>query len=130
MMRLALFALALGLFSLLAPATQAAAPADATGTWSWTVERNGQSWDVTLKLKQEGDKLSGTMSGRQGSETAIEDAKVSGDEVSFRVVRTFNDRKMVQNFKGKVSGNEIKGTVEGERNGEKTSRDWTARRAG
>ncbi len=130
MSRLVLCGFALCLLGLLAPATHAAAPADATGSWKWTVERNGQSWDVVLKLKQEGDKLTGTMSGRQGNDTAIEDGKVTGDEVSFRVVRTFNDQKMVQNFKGKVEGDTITGKIEGERNGEKTSRDWTAKRGG
>src|SRR5260370_30742179 len=43
-----------------------------TGTWKWTVERMGNKRDVTLKLKLEGDKLTGAMPGRGNNpETAI-----------------------------------------------------------
>ncbi len=101
--------------------------ADATGTWKWSVERNGQTMEWTLKLKQEGTKLSGTMSGRQ-NETAIEEAKVEGDEISFKVVREFNGNKMTQKYKGKVGSDSIKGKIEVERNGETMSRDWEAKK--
>src|SRR5262249_11908998 len=111
--------LALGVAAglLLAPAAFAGAKAaDVTGTWKWSVERNGQTFEQTLKLKQEGAKLTGALLGRQGNETAIEDGKVDGDEVSFTVTRTFNDNKIVQKFKGKVSGDTIKGKIEFDRN--------------
>ena len=63
---------------------------DVTGTWKWTVERNGNTIETTLKLKQDGEKLTGTMSGRQGSnDIEIEDGKVAGDAVSFKVTRMF-----------------------------------------
>jgi hypothetical protein len=116
--------------SLFAPAVHSRAKAaDATGTWKWTVERNGQTFDVTLKLKQDDKKLSGAMIGRNGNETAIEDAKVDGDEVSFTVVRTFGDNKVVQKYKGKLNGDSIKGKIEVDRDGEKTTRDWEAKRS-
>ena len=117
----AVFGLILGLVGASAQA------ADATGTWKWSVERNGQTMEWTLKLKQEGTKLSGTMSGRQ-NETAIEDAKVEGDEISFKVVREFNGNKMIQKYKGKVGSDSIKGKVEIERNGETMNRDWEAKK--
>ena len=101
--------------------------ADATGTWKWTSERNGQKMEWTLKLKQDGDKLSGTMAGRQ-NETAIEDAKVTGDEISFKVVREFNGNKMTQKYKGKVGADTIKGNLEVDRNGETNTRDWEAKK--
>ena len=101
--------------------------ADATGTWKWTSERNGQKMEWTLKLKQDGDKLSGTMAGRQ-NETAIEDAKVTGDEISFKVVREFNGNKMTQQYKGKVGADTIKGNIEVDRNGETNTRDWEAKK--
>src|SRR4051794_15692946 len=58
---------------------------DPTGTWKWTVEFGGQSRDVTLKLKLDGDKLTGTMPGRDGQETKIEDGTYKDGEVSFKV---------------------------------------------
>ncbi len=118
---------AFGLFAgLLTPAESRAA--DPTGTWKWSVERNGQTFETTLKLKQEGDKLTGTISGRQGNETKIEDGKVEGDKISFQVTRMFNDNKFVQKFQGTVEGDTIKGKVEFERNGETMSRDWEAKK--
>ncbi len=69
------FATALGLVVVLGVGNPATA-ADATGTWKWSVERNGNTFETSLKLKQDGEKLTGTISGRQGNETAIEDGKV------------------------------------------------------
>src|SRR4051812_42506225 len=86
--------------------------ADATGTWKWSVERNGQTFETTLKLKQDKDKLTGTITGRNNTETMIEDGKVEGDDVSFQVTREFNGNKIVQKYKGKLSGDTIKGKVE------------------
>jgi len=103
--------------------------ADATGTWKWTNERNGQKIETTLKLKQDGKALTGTISGRNNSETAIEDGKVEGDTVSFKVTREFNGNKFVMNYNGKLSDDAIKGKVEFERNGEKQSRDWEAKKS-
>src|SRR5258707_11590310 len=97
-------AAALGLMVVLGVGNPAAA-ADVTGTWKWSVERNGQTFETTLKLKQDGEKLTGTISGRQGSnDTEIEDGKVKGEDVSFKVTRTFNDNKIVMTYKGKLSG--------------------------
>ncbi|HWE39541.1 MAG TPA: hypothetical protein VG406_23530 [Isosphaeraceae bacterium] len=103
--------------------------ADATGTWKWTVERNGQKFENTLKLKQDGKKLTGTINGRQGTDIDIEDGKVDGEDVSFKVTRTFGDNKVVQEYHGKISGDTIKGKIEFERNGEKMSRDWEAKKS-
>ena len=108
--------------------------ADATGTWSWTRQGRNGGADVklTLKLKVEGEKLTGTLSspGRNGdtTETAIADGKVKGDEISFTVTRERNNNKMVSKYNGKVSAGAIKGKIESERNGETQSRDWEAKR--
>ena len=103
--------------------------ADVTGTWKWSVERNGNTMETTLKLKQDGEKLTGKISGRQGAEdTDIEDGKVKGDEVSFKVTRTFGDNKMVFNYQGKLSGDSIKGDTKFERDGQEQKRDWEAKR--
>ena len=52
---------------------------DPTGTWTWSAPgRDGTPQQTTAKLKLDGDKLTGTVSGRQ-SDTAIENAKISGD---------------------------------------------------
>ena len=121
------FAAALGLAVVLGVGRPATA-ADATGTWKWTVERNGNTFETTLKLKQDGEKLAGTISGRQGGETAIEDGKIKEDAVSFKVTREFGDNKVVMTYQGKLSGDAIKGETKWERDGQEQSREWEAKR--
>ena len=102
--------------------------ADPTGTWKWSITgQNGQTRETTLKLKLDGDKLTGAISGR-GSETPIADAKIKGEEISFQVTREFNGNKVTSKYSGKVSGDSIKGKMEFERNGQSQSRDWEAKR--
>ena len=109
-------------------ASHAAESADPTGTWKWSVTFNDQTREMTLKLKLEGDKLTGAMLGRDNQETPIEDASFKDDEVAFAVTRERNGQKFTIKYKGKVSGDTIKGKSEFERNGEKQSRDWEAKR--
>ena len=102
--------------------------ADPTGTWKWTVTRNNQSRDVTLKLKLEGDKLSGSMPGRDNTEVAIDDASFKDNEITFSVTREFNGNKFTTKYKGKLDGDTIKGTTESVRDGQTRTRDWEAKR--
>jgi hypothetical protein len=105
--------------------------ADATGTWTWTTPAQGNRPErkSVLKLKTEGDKLTGTINGRQ-EDIKITDGKITGDEVSFKVSRPAGQsgNTITQKYTGKVSGDTIKGKVTFERNGEEQSRDWEAKR--
>lgn len=102
--------------------------ADPTGTWKWSVTFNNQTFEPVLKLKLDGDKLSGTMSGRDNTETAIDDGKFKDGEVSFSVTRERNGQKRTTTYKGKLDGDTIKGKSERERNGQKVETDWEAKR--
>jgi hypothetical protein len=103
--------------------------ADPTGTWKWSISgQNGQSREVTAKLKAEGDKVTGTVSGRN-NDTAITEGTLKGDEIAFTVSREYNGNKMTQKYTGKVSADTIKGKVESKRgDAEAQSRDWEAKR--
>jgi hypothetical protein len=102
---------------------------DPTGTWTWSVPgRDGNTREVTAKLKLEGDKLTGSISGRQ-NDTNIEDGKLSGDAISFKVTREFNGNKIVSKYSGKIAGDAITGKIESERDGQTNSRDWNAKRS-
>lgn len=130
------FVCAILAFSAVAQVQAQETKANPTGTWTWSMQgREGSTpRQTTLKLKAEGEKLTGTISspGRQGAEprvTAIENGKVKGDEISFAVTREFNGNKMIQKYMGKITGDTLKGKIEFERNGETRSRDWEAKRA-
>jgi hypothetical protein len=103
--------------------------ANPTGTWKSTVNFMGQGRESTLKLKLDGGKLTGTVTGRMGQETAIQDGKFDKGEVSFKVVREREGQKFTLKYHGKLSGDAIKGTMEFEREGDSQSGDWEAKRA-
>jgi hypothetical protein len=99
-----------------------------TGTWKYTAEVNGQSIDVTIKLKLEGDKLTGTVSVLD-TETKIEDSKYNDGEVSFTVHPEVNGNKFTIKYKGKIKGDSFKGKRELERDGQTNSREFEAKRS-
>jgi hypothetical protein len=108
-----------------------AADTTATGTWTWSfTPQNGDAIEITLTLKQDGEKLTGKMK-RSGSdvESEVADGKAKDGEVSFNVTRERNGEKFTIHYTGKVEGDTIKGKSEFERNGEKMSRDWEAKRS-
>jgi hypothetical protein len=96
----------IGLLSLFAVTAVAA---DISG--KWTNERPGRDGGApmvtTYTFKVAGGVLTGTITSQRGDQE-ISEGKVSGDDVSFAVVRTFNDQTMKTIYKGKVAGNEMK----------------------
>jgi len=122
MKRIVLAAFALAFVGLIGTAMAA----DATGTWKWTTTFNGQSRDSTLKLKQEGDKLTGAyVGGQSNTETPIEDASIKGDTISFKVTRERNGQKATTKYSGTLKDDTITGKQE--RDGQE-ARDWVAKR--
>lgn len=92
---------------------------------NWIAKESG-GWppgETIFSFKPEGTKLTGTVSDPQG-ETAIRDGKIIGDEISFFVIGGFG-RKLF--YKGKVSLNEIKFTVE-EQDSREQPREFIAKR--
>jgi len=107
--------------------------ADPTGTWTWSQpgRNGGPERKSTLKLKLEGDKVTGTLSapgrGGQSSDVEISDGKLKGDEISFAVTREVGGNKITAKYTGKISGDSIKGKMETDRSGAQP-RDWEAKR--
>lgn len=123
--------LAIATFSVLALATTLAQAADdPTGKWTWTVEFNDMKREMSVNLKLEGDKLTGTIPGRNGNETAIENASYKDGEVKFEVTRERQGTKRTTKYRGKVEGNKITGKIEMPGRGDQTrERDWVATKA-
>jgi hypothetical protein len=105
--------------------------ADVTGKWTAEMQGRNGSMTVNMNLKADGDKLTGTISGRNG-DTDITDGKIDGDNISFKVVREFNGNKMTSLYKGKVEGDTIhfSMTMEGGNMGGGHPREFDAKRAG
>ena len=107
--------------------------AKVTGTWKWEfTTQNGDKRETTAKLKQEGEKVTGTVSGRQGgNDTEIKDGKLDKEgKLTFTVERERNGNKFTQKYEGKVDGDTIKGKVVSTMgDGQSRDRDWEAKRS-
>ena len=111
------------------PATAAdAGKVDGTWEWSFTTP-NGQTFEQKAKLKQDGEKLTGVIIGRNNQETEIKDGKIKDGELSFTVTRERQGQTMTTKYAGKIDGDKIKGKTERERDGQTQSNDWEAKRA-
>ena len=91
----------------------AAFAADVTG--KWTFEQAGRGGGnpvtVTLTLKADGSKLSGTVvrPGRNGNmEAQISEGKVDGNNVSFKTVQDMGGNSITTDYSGTLSGDELK----------------------
>lgn len=100
------------LLVLLAMYSLAAFAADIDGTWKATAEGPGGTMERTFVFKAEGGKLSGETTSSMFGKSTLENGKVDGDSLSFTITIKFQDNEMKVNYKGKVTGNEIKLTAE------------------
>ncbi|HTS60569.1 MAG TPA: hypothetical protein VMH28_01020 [Candidatus Acidoferrales bacterium] len=87
-----------------------AAAADVAGTWKASLETPNGTIQNTFVFKVDGGKLTGTVTGQAG-EAPIADGKVEGDNVSFTVKRDTPNGELVLNYKGTISGDDMKMTV-------------------
>jgi hypothetical protein len=129
MKRTAIAALAMALVGFVALA-QAQEKASPVGTWKFMqMGRGGQSREVTMKLKLDGEKLTGTVTaGMDNAEVEIKDGKFKDNELSFNVTREQGGQTRTTKYSGKLDKDTIKGTIETERGGKARSTDWEAKR--
>jgi len=85
--------------------TFAAMAADVTGKWTYEQagRQGGNPTVVTLNLKVDGSKLTGTMDAGRGGPTEISDGHVDGNSVTFSIKRSFNGNDTVTPYKGIIS---------------------------
>jgi imidazolonepropionase-like amidohydrolase len=79
-----------------------------TGAWSVVVSL-GEEKTISLNLRQEGDRLSGSIQGPLGA-GEISNAS-AGNEIRFTVVLNIDNQTKEATFVGTSSGNEIRGSV-------------------
>jgi hypothetical protein len=102
-----------------------------TGTWKWKFEgQNGQTIELSAKLKLEDGKLTGNVISSDGTEVPIRNAKLQQDEISFTRVRERDGQTITSRYSGKLVGDTIKGKMEIEREGQTRSQEWMAKREG
>lgn len=114
-MRFKIVAAAISVFCLMVVSVASAAAADITGTWvaEMAAPKGGPGgprgpMKFTFNFKANGNKLGGTMVGPMGNENEIIDGKIKGDKISFAIKVNMRGNEMKFNYRGTVSGDEIK----------------------
>jgi hypothetical protein len=105
--------------------TAFAADTNAAGIWKWSL--TGQTGETILKLKQDGEKLSGSYTNQFGA-AEIKEGAIKNDDVTFKVQREFNGQSFVIKYSGKLSSDKITGKCEFDVNGETRALKWEAKR--
>jgi len=104
-------------FSMLASMATAA---DVTDTWAGTITDRGHKYNFSFILKQNGGKVTGTVSGAPpyGEEQPIVEGKMEGDQITLKINVPGPDGNTVALvYRGKVNGNQIEGMASGPREG-------------
>ena len=100
------------LLLLIAIFSMTALAADISGTWKATSEGPNGTMERTFVFKVDGNKLTGETTSSIFGKATIEDGKIDGDNISFVITAKYENNEFKLNYKGKVSGNEIKLSVE------------------
>lgn len=91
---------------------EAGALAKVGGTWNLTIEPPGQSIDATLTLSQQGSVVTGNLASSLFPNTPIREGKVSAGGFTFLVTVSVGGTDLDVAFDGRVTGNEVEGTVD------------------
>jgi len=86
--------------------------ADVSGKWKGQMGDSGR--EVVFQLKSEGTKVSGTMSGPGGEPRPITQGQLSGVNISLTIASEWQGNPVKLTAKGKVTGSEMKLTLEAE----------------
>jgi len=103
---------------------------DPVGTWKCEYEIGGQHLTSTLKIKKDGDNVSGTMSWPDQDETKLKDLKFKDGMLSFSAERKLPGMDTVINvaYKLTIDGDQITGKGASETGGQKREWDIKAKR--
>jgi hypothetical protein len=119
-MRLLLRILVVGLIGLSFGARAAEAKDEVTGRWNWSrILGSGEIAVWTLDLKQDGERLSGTMTFSGGLVLPPEEGKVVNGQVTFKATQIVKRGKLGATYTGKIKGGSLELRVEPHDNGNK-----------
>ena len=116
------------LICLFAVAGLALAQAKVDGKWSAEIQGGRGPQMVTITLKSDGGKLTGTVEGGRGGAIPIEDGSITGNTVKFKQKQMGRGGEIVLLYTGTLSGDEIKFKREPE-GGQGMPVEFTAKRA-
>ena len=111
---------------LLGLCTLTALAADISGTWKATSNGQNGPMERTFIFKVDGSKLTGETTSPSFGKSVLENGKMDGDKLSFTITIKMQDNEMKVNYKGQLSGSELKLT--GEVEGAGMTMEWVAKK--
>lgn len=96
------------------------------GKWTAEIQGGRGPQMLTLTLKAEGGKLTGTTEGGRGGAIPIEEGTISGNTIKFKQKQMGRGGEVIMNYTGTLAGDEIKFTRQPEGG---MPQEFTAKRA-
>jgi hypothetical protein len=95
----------LSLFAVVTAAAFAQSAVD--GKWAGEVQGGRGPQQITLTLKADGGKLTGSATGGRGGEVALADGTISGDALKFKTTQQGRGGQVTFAWSGTLKGDEI-----------------------
>lgn len=108
-----------------------AEPIAIAGTWKFAISADGQTLEPIVKIAQDGEAVSGTFLGMDGTEVKLEEGTYKDNQLAFTVTLDFGGQELIAKFDGKLAEEGFKGKVDYDLGGQTGTFDVTgAREAG
>lgn len=102
-------------------------PAKVAGNWNWEQSIGGKPQNLELALEQKFQVINGTLR-VNGNAVKISEAKLRGDQIAFSATAPMNGAPVKMIFSGRVSGDNIFGSVALSGARGQSQLEWTAAR--
>ena len=89
-----------------------ASAASVAGDWRGTVSTPKGEYPISFSFTVDAGRLNGTMLGTDGTPFTIENGRIDGDIITFAVTLNYPGKSIPRTYKGTLSGDEIKFTVD------------------
>ena len=84
-----------------------AAQGSVDGKWAGEVQGGRGPQQITLTLKADGAKLTGSVAGGRGGEVAIEEGTIKGSTLTFKTTQQGRGGQITLNWTGTLKGDEL-----------------------
>lgn len=98
---------------------------DVSGEWEITSEGRQGPRTQTIKIEQDGEKITVTMEGRMGEATG--EGTIKDNKIEWKITRTMRDMEMTITYTGTVDGDTMSGEMEMSM-GDRGPSEWTAKK--
>ncbi len=99
------------------------------GTWQWKFKMpDGGEVTPQVKLSRKDGKFNGISRFRLGADAPLANIKLTGEQISFEVIRERNGQRVVSRYRGAISNDTLKGTVTFKSDGPEQTFPWEAKK--